>query len=88
LQIVPPRESEGDHDPIGLPAEPYVAIEERAAIAQHEAGFPAAFALAFAQLQVAVPDGVDADHWWRAVSAMGALLDVCRETAAARLREQ
>lgn len=54
-------------------------LNERAAIAQSEAGFPAEFALAFAQIQVNVPPGVDEEHWHRVVDAMGRVLDQCRE---------
>jgi hypothetical protein len=56
-------------------------LEERAAIAQSEAGFPADFAFAFAQLQMSLPDGVDHEHWQRAIDAMGQVLDQCRENA-------
>ena len=56
-------------------------IEERAAMAQHEAGLPAEFALAFAQLQVNTPADVDEEVWHRAVDAMGRVLDQCREDA-------
>lgn len=59
-------------------------LEERAAIAQSEAGFPDEFALAFAQLQVNVPLGVDEEQWRRAVDAMGCVLDQCREHVSRR----
>jgi hypothetical protein len=56
-------------------------LEERAAIAQAEAGFPAEFGLAFAHLQMIQPEGVDEAHWQRAIDAMGRVLDQCREGA-------
>jgi hypothetical protein len=63
--------------------DPIVAdeLEERAAVAQHEGGFPAEFALAFAHLQVNTPGDVDEEVWQRAVDAMGRVLDQCRERA-------
>ena len=63
--------------------DPFVAdeLEERAAVAQHEGGFPAEFALAFAHLQVNTPGDVDEEVWQRAVDAMGRVLDQCRERA-------
>ena len=56
-------------------------VGECAAMAQHEAGFPAEFALAFAHLQVNTPADVDEEVWQGAVDAMGRVLDQCREDA-------
>ncbi len=56
-------------------------VGERAAMAQHEAGFPAEFALAFAHLQVNTPADVDEEVWHRAVDVMGRVLDQCQEDA-------